>query len=341
MIRFTLRQFRTSGALALGALVALAVVLLITGPHLVHLYDTVVANCSTVGDCNSVTSSFLDSDRGLRIAGDAFAIVVPCLIGLFWGAPLVSHELEAGTYRLAWTQGVTRQRWLALKLGILGVASITTAGLLSWIVTWWSSPIDRVNMDVFTTFDQRDIVPIGYAAFAFVLGVAAGILIRRTLPAMATTLVTFVVARVAIVHWVRPHLVTPVTLSSAIDPNAMALGSTNGGPITVQAGGPNIPNAWVYSTQFVNKAGHVVSSSIATKVCPDLGVGRRVRNLPGSGNQSRAPPSISNIQSALQSLYRQAARFLPPGHDLSTRAATTGRCSGWSLGSTSPCPSRW
>ena len=38
----------------------------------------------------------------------------------FWGAPLVTRELEAGTHRLVWNQSVTRTRWLATKLGLIG-----------------------------------------------------------------------------------------------------------------------------------------------------------------------------------------------------------------------------
>jgi ABC-type transport system involved in multi-copper enzyme maturation permease subunit len=319
MIRFTLRQFRASGVLALGALTAFAVVLLVTGPHLVHLYDTVVAKCSTQGDCSSVTSSFLANDRALQIGGNAAVVILPCLLGLFWGAPLIAHELESGTYRLAWTQGVTRRRWLVLKLAILGAASMATAGLLSLMVTWWSSPIDRANMDIFTSFDQRDIVPIGYAAFAFMLGVTGGIVIRRTLPAMATTLVTFVVARLAINQWIRPHLLTPVTLTSTIDSGSIGFDSVNGGPITVQAGGPNIPNAWIYSSQFVNKAGQVVSPATATKSCPGIGQGPGVKILPGSSRHSA--PAPANIQSALQACgnklnetYHLLTTYQPASH---------------------------
>ena len=44
--------------------------------------------------------------------------VVPAVVGAFWGAPLVARELEAGTHRLAWTQSVTRGRWLATRLGL-------------------------------------------------------------------------------------------------------------------------------------------------------------------------------------------------------------------------------
>ena len=61
---------------------------------------------------------------------------------MFWGAPLVARELETGTFRLAWTQSVTRTRWLAVKLALVGLASMAVAGLLSLILTWWSSPID-------------------------------------------------------------------------------------------------------------------------------------------------------------------------------------------------------
>ena len=132
---------------------------------------------------------------------------MPALIGVFWGAPLVARELETGTYRLAWNQSVTRTRWLAVKLGLIGLAAMAAAGLLSLMVTWWSSPIDqalaargpqraqRRNRFAPLLFGARGIVPIGYAAFAFALGVTVGVLIRRTLPAMATTLAVFVAVR--------------------------------------------------------------------------------------------------------------------------------------------------
>ena len=44
-------------------------------------------------------------------------LLLPLLIGLFWGAPLVSREVEHGTHRLVWTQGVSRRRWAAVKFG--------------------------------------------------------------------------------------------------------------------------------------------------------------------------------------------------------------------------------
>ena len=113
---------------------------------------------------------------------------------MFWGAPLVARELESGTYRLAWTQSVTRRRWLTIKVALVGVAALAVAGLASWLVSWWFAPLDAINMNRFdpSVFGARGIVAIGYAGFAFALGVAAGALTRRTLPAMAATLVGFI-----------------------------------------------------------------------------------------------------------------------------------------------------
>ncbi len=161
----------------------------------------------------TVTSAFLPRDHALATGLGLLVVVAPGIIGVFWGAPLVARELDAGTFRQAWTQSVTRTRWLAVKLGLVGLASMAAAGLLSLLATWWSSPLDRVQMGPFATFDQRDLVPIGYAAFALALGVTAGVLIRRTLPAMATTLAVFVAVRVVIKEWARPYLIAPLRIT--------------------------------------------------------------------------------------------------------------------------------
>ena len=250
MIRFTWMQFRVQALLAIGGLTIAAIVLALTGPHLVYLYDTTVANCSAHGDCPAATTALINDGDRVGIVLRVIVEVVPALIGLFWGAPLVARELETGTYRLAWTQ-VTRTRWMAVKLGLLGLASIAAAGVLSLMVTWWSSPLDRVRMTPFTSFDQRGLVPVGYAAFAFVLGVTAGELIRRTLPAMATALGGFVAARLVVAHWGRPYLVSPLQVTIP-DTAIAATGSSS-----ASAGAPD-PRDWVISDRTINARGHVI-----------------------------------------------------------------------------------
>jgi hypothetical protein len=122
----------------------------------------------------------------------------------------------------------------------------------------------------------RDIVPIGYAAFALVLGASAGALIRRTLPAMATTLVSFVVARIVFTTLVRPRLIAPLHRGFALDPNGTGFGSSGSlvsgaGHAALQPNPPDIPNGWIYSTDIVDKAGRPLTSQVLKSDCPLLG----------------------------------------------------------------------
>jgi hypothetical protein len=201
---------------------------------------------------------------------------VPAIIGLFWGAPLVARELEAGTHRLVWNQSVTRTRWLAVKLGLTGLAAMTAAGLGSLAVTWWSNPIDTAAAGRFPRlspllFDARGIAPIGYAAFAFALGVTIGMLIRRTLPTMAATLAVFAAVQIAMPLLVRPHLIAPTRFTTAITATNLDsfLIQNNGSPVHVTVRAPD-PSAWIISNQTINAAGHAVngvSVSLSTGPC--------------------------------------------------------------------------
>jgi ABC-type transport system involved in multi-copper enzyme maturation permease subunit len=137
MIRFAWLRFRTQALVAFGVLAVLAVVLVVTGIRLAHAYDAIVAACKPHGDCASALSLFpsngyLTASNGMH----PLVIAIPCVLGMFWGAPLAAREFETGTFRLAWTQGSTRTRWLAVKLAFVGAASVAVAGLLSLMVTW-------------------------------------------------------------------------------------------------------------------------------------------------------------------------------------------------------------
>jgi ABC-type transport system involved in multi-copper enzyme maturation permease subunit len=346
MSRFAWLQFRTQAVVAAGGLVVVAIVLAITGPHLLHLYHVIVATCVTNDDCSTAPATFLQNDRFLQTLLDALVVVVPGLIGIFWGAPLVSRELEAGTLRLAWTQSVTRTRWLAMKLWVVGLGGMVAAGLISLMVTWWSSPVDRVNMTLYTSFDQRGIVPVGYAAFGFAFGVFAGMLIRRAIPAMATTLAGFVAIRLLFNHFVLPRLIAPSHRSFPLNSGSVqGFGSMNGGPFMLFPADPNIPNAWFYSTQFVNRTGTPLSHSVLVKTCPALGtVGG---GPPGGGGHLSAVPTPGGVATALQScvarlgatyhevvVYQPASRYWPfQGYELAiylgVALALAGACIWW------------
>lgn len=275
MIWLTWRQFRTQAWVAVAALAALAVALAVTGPNLARLYRTSgIATCDT--NCDSLISSFLSqagsgTNGSLYWLGIGVMLVVPAIIGVFWGAPLVARELETGTHRLAWNQSVTRTRWLAVKLLGVGLASMATVGLFSLAVSWWASPIDKANMNrIFPeVFATRGIAPIGYAAFAFVVGVTAGMLIRRTVPAMAITLVVVAAALIAMPFLVRPHLITPVRFTAPLDTAAVRSIMLSDDDMTVIAQ-VNQPGAWILSNNTITSTGQLFTGPADPQSCGPL-----------------------------------------------------------------------
>ena len=178
----------------------------------------------------------------LYLLGVVIILLAPAVIGLFWGAPLIARELETGTSALAWNQSVTRTRWLAVKLAVGGLAAMAVTEGLSLMQAWWAAPIGRavglggggsnLAMGRFSplVFATHGITPLGYAAFAFTLGVTAGALIRRTVPAMAVTLAIFAALQIAMPLWIRPNLFPA-------DHTAIPVSSLR--QISLQQGGPN------------------------------------------------------------------------------------------------------
>jgi hypothetical protein len=273
MIWFAWRQLRTQTWITIGALAVFGVVLAISGRDLAKIYAASgIATCAT--DCDSLVAIFLrDAQAGLNgtlyqlALGAVYA--VPALIGLFWGAPLVARELEAGTYRLAWNQSVTRTRWLATKLATVGLAGIATAGLLSLGVSWWAQHIDQTALDRITplVFGARGVVPIAYAAFALAVGVTAGMLLRRTVPAMAATLAVYVGA-VAVMPVIRGNLLVPTAHTTLpLDTTRIdSFGFRQDGSMHV-FGDADIPGAWVLSNQTITPAGQVFTGPADPQYC--------------------------------------------------------------------------
>ena len=255
------------------------------------------------------------ADSTLRQWLSVLVIVAPGLCGVFWGAPLVAGELESGSYRLAWTQDTSRTRWLSVRLAVTAAAGMAVTGLLSWLVTWWAGPLDHANLDQFGSFDARDIVPAGYAAFAVTLGALLGALLRRTLPAMAATLLVFTAARLAFRLLVRPSLVAPVTRALALNPATTGYGSAGFLPLmpaaTLQPAAPNLPNAWITSLAVVDWRGNGLSASELAATCPDIG-----HRAGSGGGHVQAPPSVVNAMrdcvSRLAATYHEVLTYQPP-----------------------------
>jgi hypothetical protein len=185
MIWMTWRQFRPAGIAAGAALVALAAAVAATRPTLLSLYTSAgLPACHTAcaADARNFLGSVQSSYTGkIFYAGIGIMYLVPAVVGLFWGAPLIARELDSGTFRLAWSQSVTRARWATVKLVLIGGATMLSAGLMSLLIGWWSSPLyqaanqagpnilsfSRLSSKLFST---TGIVPLGLPAREPVLG---------------------------------------------------------------------------------------------------------------------------------------------------------------------------
>ena len=266
MIWLTWRQFRTQALAALVVLAAAAIYLVITGLRMHHAYTADLVSCKAHNECSTSLNALQGTYSSAAQLAQLFLLVAPALIGIFWGAPLISRELEAGTHQLAWNQSVTRTRWLAVKLGGVAAATIVTVGLLSYLLSWWSGPLDQLGGGRFevTTFDTRDLVPAGYAAFAFALGAAAGLFLRRTVTAMAVTLAVFVGIQILVPTMIRPNLLPSTTVAFPIDQATMsrAEGVYDENGVFHVNGLPAPQGAWILSNSPVEKStGQTVSIS--------------------------------------------------------------------------------
>jgi len=298
MIWLTWRQFRAQATAAAAALAAFAVLLVSTQPRMTSLFSASgIAGCHS-GSCAGLASAFLDQlASATPFSGHAFdplpdgfdlypfvytlgtllILAAPAIVGTFWGAPLIARELETGTGRLAWNQSITRTRWLAVKLALVAAAAMAVTEAFSLLQTWWATPIGRAmslggSASVFSgnrfsplAFATHGIAPVGYAAFGFTLGVTAGLIIRRAVPAMAVTLAIFAAAQIMMPLWVRPHLIPAQHATVAIgrDVTLNNYTVTNGGaPRFALTTGtvPGQPGAWVIASSAVDRAGQPVGT---------------------------------------------------------------------------------
>ncbi len=311
MIWLASRQFRLQAGIALLALGLTAILLAVTGAHIRDLYDASgITTCKAHGDCPALESLFLAHEKLLQDLLGPALLAIPALLGLFWGAPLLARELESGSYRLAWTQSIPRTRWLAVKVTLVGGASIVVAELSSLMVSWWFSPIDKVNMNRFTPaiFDERGIVTIGYAAFAVALGITAGAIIRKTLPAMAATLLGFTAVRLLITFVVRPDLIAPTHVSAPLARvSDLGFAAAPSGT-TLMAGTPAIPNAWIQSNRIVDASGQAPSGQSIRRFlahhCPSIVETR------GAGSRP-APAAFEKCITQLSTTFHEAVTYQP------------------------------
>jgi ABC-2 family transporter protein len=276
----TWRQHRFALAGVAALLGALAVYLWLTGLQIHHSYATACHPASSLACAMNFTGRY-----GITvIVVSIFLQAVPALIGAFAGAPVLARELETGTFRYAWTQGIGRWRWTLGKLVPLAVAVAAAAGAFSVLFSWYNQPFFAAGYAIpFSTrvFDLRGVAFAAWTLAAFAIGVLAGMLIRRVVPAIAAALAVYAGLAFATAVFLREHYMTPLLTTKL-----------------------NLPGtAWIVS-QWYDKGGKFAFGARGS------GIVSALSQLCPSGN---IPPGqcLSQHGYTMWSSYQPGSRFWP------------------------------
>jgi hypothetical protein len=237
----------------------------------------------TAGACAAQLSLFNDEFQrwqGYLLGG---LQAVPVLAGVFTGGPLLARELETGTFRFAWTQGCGRLRLVVAKLVLPGLTVTAAAAAFSLVFAWWYRPLAAEGRSLLqpNTFDLSGVAFAGWTLAAFALGVLAGVVIRRVVPAMAAAIAVWAGLAVATPFYLRPHYQAPVVVP-ALPPDQNVLP----------------PGAWTTSSWWTYPGGGRM---------PDSAVLRLVGRLQAAGLDVKSWVTSHHYGEGLA--YQPAARF--------------------------------
>ena len=248
MIWLTWRQHRLEGLMTLGVLAVLGVFLLLTGLEMTNSFQQLgLSHClgsiPQGSPCSALIQAF-GIQYGLLLFLINLLIVLQLLLGALVGAPLVAREVEQRTHLLAWTQSITRLRWLSVKLALVLGAGLLASGTLLALLIWWYHPWAQLDGSFGTSaYDISGPVWVGATLLALALGVFAGTLTRRVVPAILLTIALFVAIRVPVASLWRPNFEAPLTQTTPI-----GQGNSNQSTLSDQD--------WVISQGYIDAQGN-------------------------------------------------------------------------------------
>lgn len=215
MTWFTWRLHRGEAIGIVAVIASLGALALITGLPMYGAYqDDGVAACqatnSSTAACAQILVAFRDRFSGLPTMVAGQLNLLPVLAAVLIGAPLFAREYEQGTWQLVWTQAVPRTRWVVVTIALAVAAMAGAAVALSAIFGWWVRPLGSSAFSV-ERFNYAAPVLTGYFLLALAVGILAGAVVKRIIPAMAVTLAVFLPIRLLVEFWLRPRYMTPMT----------------------------------------------------------------------------------------------------------------------------------
>jgi hypothetical protein len=213
---------------------------------------------------------------------------------------------------------------------LIGAAAMAVTEAFSLIQAWWAVPISKAvglggASSIFSegrfgwfAFPTHGITPLGYAAFAFALGVTVGLLTRHPIPAMAITLAIFAAIQFITPLWIRPNLF-PTSQTVTTITAAAATVSLRANPKLILTARvvPGQPGAWIISSEGVNAAGQQVSTIPAA--CEQA-----ISNTLGSHRGTGGPGSAALDNCVASHGIRVAESYQPASHYWPLQLSETG-----------------
>src|SRR5215510_12563172 len=238
------RQHRAQVLWSSGLLALFAVAALVSGVHMANVYDSARADCTGGSPC---LLNHLFDGYGAIIDTVHLTLLVPLALGAFVAAPLIAREVDQNTHALAWTQSVTRRRWLLSKVAAVVAGSVLLTAAVTALVTWWSGTPNSLGGDRFhgAQFDTQNLLPVAFTLFAVGLGLAAGAALRRTLPAVVATVFGYVAVRMAVGVFIRPHWMAPLHRTGGAGPD-----------VRLRSG------SWLVKSDLLDPSGHAVGARL-------------------------------------------------------------------------------
>jgi hypothetical protein len=265
----TWRQHRLALAGVVAVLGGLGLLMLFNGLAMHHDYTRLGLNsCGRLDgpSCQSQLGAFRQDYMGVADQLPHYLMILPGLIGVFVGAPLVARELESGTFRFAWTQGRSRVQWIVTKLVLLAVVLTALTLAFSALFTWWYGPFDAITgrMTANGAYEISGLVFAARTLFGFTLGALLGLLIRRTVPAMAATAVAWFAIAVPSMLYLRPLIQTPITTIGHPGKGAIASSHVPFNANVIHnwiqnAGGQHVDNDQLFQQAIVGNHGTIPS----------------------------------------------------------------------------------